>query len=108
MPVERKTYSVTRQMIMVIVPFLDLWAAYRVEKLRYWLLIFFLGFGVFWIALDWAMYGETFWDEGANVFAEKSSTIIYILEVAIQIIVAMIVIRKWTIKWNKACLEMEK
>ena len=41
-----------------------------------------------------------FWDEDANIFAEKSSTIIFILEVGIQVIVAMIVIRKWTIEWN--------
>ena len=99
MPVERKPFSVTRQMIMVIFPILDLWATYRIQKLRWYLLIFLLGFGIFWIAVDWAMYGETFWDEDANIFAEKSSTIIFIL-VAIQIIVAMIVIRKWTIEWN--------
>jgi hypothetical protein len=100
MPVERKPFSVTRQMIMVIFPILDLWATYRIQKLRWYLLIFLLGFGIFWIAVDWAMYGEMFWDEDANIFAEKSSTIIFILEVAIQIIVAMIVIRKWTIEWN--------
>ena len=100
MPVERKPYSVTRQMIMVIFPILDLWATYRIQKLRWYLLIFLLGFGIFWTVVDWAMYGENFWDEDVNFFADTSSTIIFTLEVAIQIIIAMIVIRKWTIEWN--------
>ncbi len=101
MPVTRKTYSVTRQMILVIFPIIDLWASYRIQKLRWYLLIFLLGFGIFWTLVDWAMYGETFWDEDAVLFADTSSTIIFISEVAIQVIIQMILIRKWTIGWNK-------
>ena len=100
MTVERKPYSVTRQMIMVIFPILDLWATYRIQKLRWYLLIFLLGFGVLWTVVDWAMYGDEFFDEDAPLFADTASVIIFIVEVAIQIIIAMMVIRKWTIEWN--------
>ncbi len=100
MTVERKSYSVTKQMIMVIFPILDLWATYRIQKLRWYLLIFLLGFGIFWTVVDWAMYGDEFFDEDAPLFADTASVIIFIVEVAIQVIIAMIVIRKWTIEWN--------
>ncbi len=100
MTVEKKAYSVTKQMIMVIFPIFDLWATYRIQKLRWYLLIFFLGFGVLWTVVDWAMYGDEFFDKDAPLFADTASIIIFIVEVAIQIIIAMIVIRKWTIEWN--------
>ncbi len=108
MPVTRKTYSVTRQMIMVIFPILDLWASYRIQKLRLWLLIMWLGFGILWIVVDWVIYGDEFFDEDAPFFADTSSIIIFILEEAITIIVAMILIRKWTIEWNKKIESTEK
>ncbi len=108
MPVTRKTYSVTRQMIMVIFPILDLWASYRIQKLRLYLLIFLLGFGILWVVTDMAIYGDEFFDEDASLIPDTSSIIIYILEIAIEIIIAMILIRKWTIEWNKKVEFTEK
>ena len=108
MPVTRKTYSVTRQMIMVIFPILDLWASYRIQKLRLYLLIFLLGFGILWTVTDYAIYGDEFFDEDVPFLADTSSIIIFILEDAITIIVAMIVIRKWTMEWNKKMEYEEK
>ena len=43
MPVNREIYSVKIQMILSIIPFVDLWASYRIEKLRLWVL--------FWIGI---------------------------------------------------------
>jgi len=107
MPVERKPYSVTRQMIMVIIPFLDLWAAYRIEKLRYWLLIFLLGFGILRsvVLYPWEWNTPDTRDDHTPFFADINSEIIFIV---VAIIIAMIVIRKWTMEWNKACLEKKK
>ncbi len=108
MPVKRKQYSVTRQMILIIFPILDLWASYRIQKLRWYLLIFLLGFGIVWTVVDWAIYGDSFWNEDTSLLPDTSSIVIYFLEIVIQIIVAMILIRKWTIKWNKRIESEEK
>jgi hypothetical protein len=34
MPVKQGTYSFKMQMILSVIPFVNLWAAYRIEKLR--------------------------------------------------------------------------
>ena len=48
MPVSREVYSVKVQMILACIPVIDLWAAYRIEKLRVWVLLYvgmiFVGF----------------------------------------------------------------
>jgi len=38
--VEKKPVNVNWQMVFVLIPFLDLYASYRIQKLRLWLLIF--------------------------------------------------------------------
>jgi uncharacterized membrane protein len=104
MPVKRKSYSVKIQMILAIIPFVDLWASYRIMKLRLWLLIMWLGFAVLWTLTDWAIYGDKFWDVNYDIpiFPTGTASLInLILSEAITIIVAVILMRKWTIDWNK-------
>ena len=60
MPVNRKIYSVKIQMVLAIIPFVDLWASYRIMKLRLWLLIMYLGFGLLGVLTDWANYGDRY------------------------------------------------
>jgi len=40
LPVSREVYSVKVQMVLACIPIIDLWAAYRIEKLRVWLLLY--------------------------------------------------------------------
>jgi len=103
MPVNRKTYSVKKQMILAIFPFFDMWASYRIMKLRLWLLFIWLGFGIIGTLSDWAIYGDEYWDLDwdAPVFFEPASLIYFNLFLAIEIIVAVILMRKWTIEWNR-------
>jgi len=103
MPVDRKTYSVKIQMILAIIPFVDLWASYRIMKLRLYFLIVWVGFGILATLNDLTIYGDEYWDLDwdAPVFFEPASMINFILFSAIEIIVAVILIRKWTIEWNK-------
>ena len=39
MPVKQEKYSVKMQMILLVIPFVNLWAAYRIEKLGLCLII---------------------------------------------------------------------
>ena len=100
MPVNRKTYSVKIQMILAIIPLVDLWASYRIMKLRLWLLFIWLGFAILWTLIEWAIYGDKYWDLDYDFF-EPASLIYFILTEGITIIVAVILMRKWTIEWNK-------
>ena len=104
MSVNRKIYSVKIQMVLAIIPFVDLWASYRIMKLRLWLLIMYLGFGLLGVLTDWANYGDRFWDLAYEtpMFPTQPPLLInFILLEAITISVAVILMRKWTIDWNK-------
>ena len=77
--------SVGWQTIFVLIPIVNLWAAYRIEKLRKYLLIFIpLGIGV-------SLVGSFF------IPFPYSIPINYAIIFAIQIHF----IRKWSIQWNE-------
>ena len=86
MPVKQEKYSIKIQMILSVIPFVNLWAAYRIEKLRLCLVIE-LSFGVL-VALWYAI--ET---------PESPKVDVWIT--AIEFIAAPIWMRYFTIKWNE-------
>jgi hypothetical protein len=83
-PVAREVYSVKFQMILAIIPVVDLWAAYRIEKLRFWIL--------FWIGI--VMVGMVLGVIGDPVIET-------VLGLLIGIPAALFLMRYFTIDWNK-------
>ena len=83
-PVAREVYSVKFQMILAIIPVVDLWAAYRIEKLRFWIL--------FWIGI--VMVGMVLGMIGDPVIET-------VLGLLIGIPAALFLMRYFTIDWNK-------
>ena len=88
MAVKRKVYSVNVQMILAIIPIVDLWAAYRIEKLRLWIL-FLIGMTImgFFIGL---IIGEP-----------TSSSIVGFF---LGAIIAVVLMRHLTMEWNEDIL----
>ena len=84
MPVEKKSYSVNVQMILAIIPIVDLWAAYRIEKLRLWVL--------YWIGM---LLISTALMELGDPLVE------FIIAMAIEIPIAVFLMRHFTMEWNK-------
>lgn len=84
MPVEKKTYSVNVQMILAIIPIVDLWAVYRIEKLRLWVL--------YWIGMILISGALT---------AIGDPTVEFIIALAIEIPIAVFLMRHITMEWNK-------
>jgi hypothetical protein len=83
-PVAREVYSVKFQMVLAIIPVVDLWAAYRIEKLRFWIL--------FWIGI--VMVGMVLGMIGDPVIET-------VLGLLIGIPAALFLMRYFTIDWNK-------
>ncbi len=100
--VEKKSVNVNWQMVFVLIPFLDLYASYRIQKLRLWLLIFGLGFGIAAILLNYAMYGiDHFgWDNEIDAW-DSSKMLFHITLTIVALGAAVYVIRRWSISWNK-------
>jgi len=88
--VEKKPVNVKWQMLFVLIPFLDLYASYRIQKLRLWLLIFGVGFGIATFLMNYAIFGmhNSVWD-------------FHIAVVIITLGSAVYVIRRWSITWNE-------
>ena len=100
--VEKKPVSVNWQMIFVLIPLLDLYASYRIQKLRLWLLIFLVGNGIVSILMDKAIFGMPYSNltDKAHYF-DPDLFYIHILYVIVTIGIAVFLIRKWSISWNK-------
>jgi len=86
MPVKQEKYSVKIQMILSVIPFVNLWAAYRIEKLGLCLVIqLFFGLLV------------TLW-----YFVETSgSPKVDVWIIIIEFVTSPVWMRYFTIKWNE-------
>jgi len=90
--------------LLVIITLLDLFAAYRVEKLRLFLLIFFLGFGLGSVVLDASLFPEDYFSDeflySNDLFTENFWQIGLVIRL-VAIGFAIILIRKWSREWNE-------
>jgi len=93
MPVRREIYSVNIQMILSIIPFVDLWAAYRVEKLTFWIL--------FWI-------GSVVISSGVDMAIPNPTSLVVVLGFVIESIIAVGLMRYFTMNWNDVILNEEE
>ncbi len=105
--VEKKPVNVKWQMVFVLIPFLDLYASYRIQKLRLWLLIFGVGVGIAAILLNHALFGMDLfgmdhfgWNN--EIKAWDSAKLYFHITLTIVILgAAVYVIRRWSISWNE-------
>jgi hypothetical protein len=87
MTVKQQKHSVTRQMIYSLIPFVDIWAFYRIEKLRVW-------FGMMIVYFIVGAILELLFPYPSN------SMIVEILLTVSGFIISPLVMRHFTIKWN--------
>ena len=86
MPVKQEKYSVKIQMILSVIPFVNLWAAYRIKKLELCLVIQ-LSFGLL-VALWY--FVET-----------PGSPKVDVRIIIIEFVTSPVWMRYFTIKWNE-------
>lgn len=100
--VKKEPVSVLWQSIFMIIPLLDLYAAYRVEKLRKYLL-FIISFSIVAVILSLLLFPTE--DESLTSFElekkiEGAEGFGWAIEL-ISIGIAIILIRKWSREWNE-------
>ena len=84
MPVTREVYSVKIQMILAIIPIVDLWASYRIEKLRFWILLY-VGLALVDFTID-------------SIAGYETS---FVMSLLIGIPIGVFLMRHFTMEWNK-------
>ncbi len=100
----KEPVSLNWQSLLVIISFLDLFAAYRVEKLRLFLLIFYLGFGLGSVILDASLFPDDYFSDefldSNDLFTENFWQIGLVIRL-VAVGFAIILIRKWSREWNE-------
>jgi len=101
--IEKKPVNVKWQMVFSVIPFLDLYASYRIQKLRFWLLIFWVVGTIVGLGYDYAIFGEDFFDvkKNSTLFSEPVSIAPFVLFTISFAVVQLTVMRRWSIGWNK-------
>ncbi|MCH9658759.1 hypothetical protein K0U27_08760 [archaeon] len=105
--------SLTRQTIYALIPIIDLYAAYHIKKLRWYLLIMIgLGFAMMTVSelinpSDWeTQIGlDAEYDESSMMMGDDADyytdIALFIVSTAIEIGIAVYLIRRWSKEWNE-------
>ena len=101
--VKQNPVSVNWQTLFVFIPIVDLWAAYRIQKLRMFLLIFLVGFGIAGMVIQFAVLGDElfFMDEQEDIFSNSPYLGSNIGLTLLHFGLAVYLIRRWSKNWNK-------
>jgi len=90
MGVKREPVNINIQTILALIPIVDFWAAYRIEKFRFWCILF-VGLFIFGFVIG-------------TILPEPYSTIISIL---IGLPISAYLMRTWSKEWNTKILSDE-
>lgn len=106
--IKEEPVSMIRQTIYCFIPVLDIYAAYRVRRLRRYLLIMLLIVGIPLVTVDSIMFpsdGDLNPEEFVDIFLlhydEPDRFPISLTEFVITMLVAIFFIRRWSAQWNQ-------
>ena len=96
--VRQEPVSVNWQTLLIIIPIIDLWATYRIEKLRLYLLVM-IAIAVTGFVIETSIFGfDSYFMDQPAFTASSWLEIVFLL---IEIGIAIILVRKWSREWNK-------
>ena len=98
--VKKEPVSVNWQTLFTIIPIINLWACYRIEKLRLYLLVIvaLLVIEFLVVALIFPERFDAFY--GLTESEQPIDNSIFILEIGIEMGISIVLIRKWSKEWN--------
>jgi len=104
--VEKKSVSVNWQTLFAIIPIIDLWACYRIEKLRMYLLVIIAILVVEFLG-GFLIFGDSYLDSYlGEVSAEDIDDYGYgFATLLIEIGISIVLIRMWSKEWNSKIAE---
>ena len=103
--IDKKSVNVKLQMIFAVIPILDIFASYKIQKLRLGLLIFWVGGIIVEIIQFYIFFGEEYYVLFGPFEARLPASVIFFT--SIFAILKVIVMRKWSKKWNESFLGLK-
>ena len=101
--IEKKPASINWQTLFVIIPIINLWACYRIEKLRLYLIVIIAMIVVEFLVVA-LIFPENF-DTFYGLTETEPYNRIIILEIGVEVAISIVLIRKWTKEWNSKIAE---
>lgn len=100
--VKKEPVSVNWQTLFAIIPIINLWACYRIEKLRLYLIVI-----IAMLAVEFLITLMIFDEQDFDCFwslIECEQTpydrLVMYLEIVVSSAISIVLIRKWTKEWN--------
>ena len=97
--IDKKSVNIIMQMIFAIIPILDIFACYRIQKLRLGLLIFWTGGAIVQIIQFFVFFGEEHYVSFGEFEARLPESVV--LFTTLFLVFKVIVMRKWSEEWNR-------
>ena len=98
---DKKPVSVNWQTLFILIPVIDLWAAYRIEKFRVYFLVFWIGAGIVETFVLWTVMSDKFWvDQGGFFFNDPTGAAVQFAMTVVHAGVSIFFIRTWSRDWN--------
>ena len=93
-------------MIFAVIPILNCYASYKIQKLKLWLLIFGVGGFIFELVQLFVFFGEEYYISFGQFEGRLPESVI--LFTIIFVILQVFVMRKWSKKWNESFIDENK
>ena len=108
--VEKKPVNVKLQMIFSVIPFLDCYASYKIQRWRLWFFIFWICGTIVGVIHGYALFGEDYFDIFTETdYLEDSVHLAdYVLFIIVFASIQAIVMRKLSKKWNESLRDENK
>jgi len=104
--VEKKPVNVILQMVFAMIPILNFYASYKIQKLRLWFLIFVVGGFIFELVQTRFFFGEGYYVSFGSFEGRLPESVI--LFTIIFVILQVFVMRIWSNKWNESFRDENK
>ena len=101
--VKQQPVSVNWQTLFILIPFVDWWASYRVQKFRLYFLILYICFGIGSGVLLFSLFPESMLQENinSNNLDTEGFWEVWLALTLAGYALAIILIRKWSKDWNE-------
>ena len=100
--VEKEPVSINWQTLFAIIPIINLWACYRIEKLRLYLIVIIailvVEFLITQMILDEQDF-DCFWGI-IECEMDERTTFLAIVLFGIESGISIVLVRKWSLEWN--------
>jgi len=97
--VEKIPVNINWQTLFIVVPIIDLWATYRIEKLRLYLLVVIAMLVVEFLGGAY-IFPENFEDYYLGEEPNDEHLVYSAVVIVAEIVISIVLVRRWTKEWN--------